>query len=189
MSRWSRPGLLALVGCLVLVVALTVATPDPAMDYRRRWDDVGVGEWGRLENATVRVTSVRLTGSVVKSYGDPLVSDATFVVVAVEARVTRAHVFFSDVTLSTRDGRQYEARQDTISSELSATDPGFTRVATEVFEVPDDRVAGAVLQVDHDAAAFDVYSRAVRVDLGLGPDTPRLPGPLKVTDATVRVTP
>ncbi len=187
-TRWSGGGLLALLGCLALVVALTVATPDPAKDYRRRWDDVGVGHWGQLENATVQVTRVRLTRSVVQEYGDPLVSDVTFVVVDVEARVTKAHVFFSAVTLLTRDGHQYTSRGDTTSTALTVTDPGFTRVATEVFEVPDDRVAGSVLQVDHDKAAFDVYSEAVRVDLGLEEDGPPLPGPLAITRSTVTVT-
>jgi hypothetical protein len=187
-TAWSRAGLLALLGCLALVVAITVATPDPAEDYRRRWDEVGIGDWGRIENATIRVTQVRLSRSLTEKYGDPLVSDVTFVVVDVEARVTRAHVFFSAVTLLTPDGRQYEPLQDTIGAGLAATDPGFTRRATEVFEVPDARVRGSVLQVDPDKAAFDVYSRAVHVDLDLDLATPRLPGPVKVTDSTVRAT-
>lgn len=188
MTRWSGGGLLVLFGCLALVVALAVATPDPATDYRRRWDDVDVGDWGQLQNASLRVSSVRLTRSVVKEYGDPLVSDDTFVVVDAEARVVQARVFFTDVTLLTPDGRQHESRQDTISSGLTVTQPGFTRLATEVFEVPDARVAGSVLQVDHDKAAFDVSSEAVRVDLGLDNDTAVRPGSLAVTDSKGAVT-
>lgn len=186
--RWAGPGLLALLACLALVVALTVATPDPATDYRRRFDDVGVGDWGQLQHAAVRVTSVRLTRSVAKAYGDPLVSDATFVVVDLQARVTQAQVYFTAVTLTTRDGRAYTPRQDTSGAGLTATQPGFTRTATEVFEVPDTRVPGAQLQVDPDAAAFDVYAEAVRVDLGLRADTPRQPGAVTVTDTTIGVT-
>jgi hypothetical protein len=186
---WSRSGLLALLGSLALVVAVTVATPDPAQDYRRRWDDVAVGSWGELENASVRATSVRLTRSLTTEYGTGLTSEATFVVVTLEGRVRRQRVLFSGVTLHTRDDRRYEPRDDYLTAGLGSTDPGFTRAGTAVFEVPDDRLQGAVLEVDRDAAAFDVYASAVRVDLELDRRSPREPGPLLIpSSSTVTVT-
>jgi len=187
-ARAARQGGLGLLGCLALVVAVAVATPDPATDVRRRWDDVGVGQWGRLQDASVRATSVRLTRAVSRSYGDPLTSEATFVVVTLEAQVRTRQVRFDEVVLRTRDDREYEPRPDFTSAGLSGTQPGFTRNGTEVFEVPTDRLPGAVLEVDRDAAAFDVYAQAVRVDLALDEGTPVEPGPLRAEDSTLAVT-
>ena len=189
-SRWSRSGLLALLACLALVVAITAQTPDPSTDYRRRWADVGIGSWGEVENASVRVTSVRLTRSAVQStYSDPLRTEVTFVVVTVEARVRQHQVYFDNLTLHTADDRDYEPRPDFIAAELAATPPGFTRAGTEVFEVPTARVPSAQLWFDADGAAFDVYALAVRVDLALDATTPVEPGPLQIEETTVRATP
>ena len=55
------------------------------------------------------------------------------------------------------------------------------------FEVPDSRGEGSTLLVDPDGAAFDVYSRAIRVDLGLGAGGPA-PGTERVADSVVEVT-
>ncbi len=188
MNRAAGRGIGVLLVCLALVVLITTVTPDPATDVRRRWDDVSLGDWGEMDRASVRATEVRLTRSVVDERTDVLASEVTFVMVDVEARVRRQRMLFTGVSLRTADGHDYSPRTEFLSEGLGLTDPGFTRLATVVFEVPDDRVARARLVIDRDGAAFDVYAAAIRVDLGLTARTPVEPGPLPIIDALVQVT-
>jgi hypothetical protein len=185
-----RPAeLLALLVCLALVVLITVSAPDPAEDARRRWDDVGVGAWGEMDRARVRVSQVRLAQSVTDNYDQLFGSAATLVIVDVTAEVRREQMRFSTVWLHTRDDHDYSPRGEFISNGLLLTQPGFTRHATLVFEVPADRTTGAELVVDTDGAAYDIYSRAVRVDLGLADGAAVQPGPIPVPLSTLEITP
>lgn len=183
----AKVGGIVLVVCLVLVAVITTVTPDSATDVRRRWDDVSVGQWGQTDQVSARVTRVQLTRSAATSYERVVSSEVTLVVVDYEASVRRELVYFSEVTLHTADDRDYEPRNE--FGGMAPTQPGFTRRGSLVFEVPDARVAGSELRFDRDGAAFDVYSTAIRVDLGLsGPATPE-PGPVPVANAVTEVTP
>lgn len=186
MSRPGRAGLLSLLACLAVVVAITVTAPDPAEDARRAWDDVAVGGWGHLDHVDVRVDRVQRTRVATTPYDRSVDSEATLVVVDYRAVVTGESMSFSEVFLQTRDGHEYEPRPEFPGS--TPTQPGFTRRDTLVFEVPDARVAGARLVVDQDAAAFDVYGRAVRVDLGLSREETRSV-PVAVPEPVTEVTP
>lgn len=183
----TRPGGWVLVVCLALVALITTVTPNPATDVRRRWDHVQVGQWGQLDQTSARVTRVRLARSVVNQYDRRLGSEATFVVVDYEVAVRRQEMYFSAVTLHTVDERDYKPRSELPG--LEPTSPGFTRRGSVVFEVPDDRLAGAQLRVDRDSQAFDVYASAVQVDLGLGRDPAIELGPVVVDPSVVGVTP
>lgn len=185
-STAHRGPLLTLVACLLIVAVVTVTGPDPATDVRRAWDDVTVGTWGEVEHASVRVDRVQTTRTATTPSDRDLDSDVTFVVVDYTASVTERTVRFSDVVLRTRDDHDYEPRPE--FGVLSALQPGFTRRGTLVFEVPDARVEMVILVVDADDAAFDVYSRAIRVDLGLGPERPFSPS-VAVAESVVAVTP
>jgi hypothetical protein len=187
--RRRRSELLALLVCLGLVVLITVSAPDPAQDARRRWDDVGVGTWGEMDRARIRVSGVRLTHLVTDNYDQPFRSAATLVNVDVTAEVRGEQMRFSNVRLHTRDDHDYSPRGEFISSGLALTQPGFTRHGTLVFEVPANRAAGAQMMVDTDGAAFDVYSSAVRVDLELTDRSAVQPGPIPVPLSTLEVTP
>lgn len=180
-------GGLVLWVCLVLVVVITALTPDPAEDVRRRWNDVTLGQWGQMDQTGARVTRVQLTRSTVNSYDRTIVSAVTFVVLDYEVRVSRKQMSFSAVTLATADGRQYTPRAEFPG--LGATQPGFTRRGSLVFEVPDERVAGSRLVIDRDKAGFDVYSAGIRIDLDLRRKTAVGDGPIPVVESVVEVTP
>lgn len=181
-----RGGLLTLIVCLLVVAVITVTGPDPVTDTRRAWDDVAVGAWGQMDHASVRVDGVQTTRTATTPSGRTLDSAAVFVVVAYTAAVTEQTVRFTAVVLRTRDDHDYAARTE--FGGVDSLQPGFTRRATLVFEVPADRVDGAILVVEPDGAAFDVYSRAIRIDLRLGPE-PVTPRPVSVEDSVVGVTP
>ncbi|GAA1847302.1 hypothetical protein ACFFOM_01675 [Microlunatus capsulatus] len=187
MTRRVRAGWATLLVCLLVVVLVSATAPDPAADVRRAHADVAVGQVGRLDHVEVLVERVRRSRSVTTATERQLDSGATLVLVDVRAAVRGESVAFRSVRLETRDGHRYEARPEVPA--LTTTQPGFTRVGTLVFEVPDARVAGARLVVDSEQGAYDVYSRAVRVDLALRTDGPPEPGPVSVTEPLLEVTP
>lgn len=187
MSRRDRAGWATLLVCLLVVVLVSATAPDPATDVRRARADVAIGEAGQVDHAEVVVERVRRARAVTTAYERRLDSAATFVLVDVRAAVTGESVAFRGVRLETRDGHRYAARPELPA--LTTTQPGFTRVGTLVFEVPDARVAGARLVVESDQGAYDVYSRAVRVDLALRADDPPEPGPVPVPEPALEVTP
>lgn len=185
-ERWR--GVLGLLVCLGLAVVIAVAAPDPEVDLRRRFVDVEVNEPAQIPLAVARVTRVQVSNAAQRAYGDPWVSDQTLVVVSVEAAARRQVVQFNQVVLRTGADKTYEPRSEFSSAGLAQTQPGFTRTATLVFELPPDQAAGAVLVIDPDAAAFDSYGWAIRVDLGLRRPVVRGPGPVTVTPSALRVT-
>lgn len=188
--RWSERsrGVFGLLACLVLATVIAVAVPDPATDVRRRFADAPVGEFATTAVVRARVTQVVLTPSVQGDYGDPWVSDQTLVVTSVEAQVRQRVTQFSRVVLRTSDGHDYKPRTEFISAALGQTQPGFTRHATLVFELPPDRVPGAELVIDADGAAFDFYAAAIRVDLGLRDPVTVAPGPVTLPPSVVTTT-
>lgn len=187
LSERSR-GRLGLLACLVLAVVIAVAVPDPATDVRRRFSDAPVGEFATTDVVRARVTQVEVTRAAQGAYGDPWVSDQTLVVASVEAQVRQRVTQFSEVVLRTRDGHDYEPRTEFISGALGQTQPGFTRHAVLVFELPSDRVPGAELVIDADGAAFDFFAAAIRIDLGLSDPVTVAPGPVSVPASSVTTT-
>ncbi len=188
--RWSERsrGVLGLLACLVLAAVITVAVPDPATDVRRRFADAPVGEFATTAMVRARVTQVEVTRSAQGDYGDPWVSDQALVVTSVEAQVRQRVTQFNEVVLRTRDGHDYEPRTEFISGALGQTQPGFTRHAVLVFELPPDRLPGAELVIDADGASFDFYAAAIRIDLGLGDPVAIAPGPVAVPASSVSTT-
>ena len=164
-------GVLGLLACVALAVVIAVVVPDPTTDVRRRYADVQVGELA----ATAEVSAL-------------ITSDLALVVVSVEASARQRVWLFNQVVLRTGDERDYEPRTEFIEAGLAETQPGFTRSATLVFEVPPDRVPGARLVVDPDSASFDAYAAALRIDLGLRAPIDLEPGPVMTPATTVRVT-
>ena len=181
-------GLLGLLGCLVLALVLAAVTPDPATTLRRRWSGAEVGEWAQTPGVGVRVGSVTVTRSAGREYGDPFVSRQALVVLNVDAQVRERVAQLSQVSLRTRDGHGYDPRPEFASAALGQTQPGFTRHATLVFEVPPDRLAGSTLEVDADGASVDGYARALRVDLGLHDPVPIGVAVAAVSPSTVTTT-
>jgi hypothetical protein len=181
-------GVLGLLACLALAVLITVVVPNPSTDVRRRYDDVAVGAYGSTPTVRARVTRVEVTDSTVREYDDSWVSDQALVVVSVEAQVRQRVVQFSRVMLRTSGGQEYKPRDEFISAALGETQPGFTRQATLVFELPPSRVPGAALVLDADAASIDAYADAIRVDLGLRAPVTISRGPVAVPSTTVQVT-
>ena len=175
-------GVLGLLGCLVLALVLAAVTPDPATDLRRRWSDADVGGWATTPALSARVGAVTVTRSAGRDYGDPFVSGQALVVLGVDAQVRQRVAQLNQVRLRTRDGHGYDPRPEFASAALAQTQPGFTRHATLVFEVPPERLAGATLEVDADSASVDGYARALRVELGLR-------DPVRVGAAVAAVTP
>ncbi len=185
-GRWRGP--LGLLTCLALALVLAALTPDPAQDLRRHWVTADPGTWASTPAFAARVVSVRASGAVAGEYGDPFVSRQALVVVGVQAQVREQVVQFSQVSLHTRDGHDYEPRGEFSTAGLGETQPGFTRNATVVFEVPPDRLAGATLVIDSDAAAVDRYADAIRIDLGLADPVAIGAETLKVPPSTVETT-
>lgn len=184
----ARSGWVALVVCVLLALGLTAVTPDPATNVRRDWVDGRVGQSVVEPDLTTTVQQVRLARSASRSYGDPFVSRQRLVLVRLAVDVRHRQRLFSRVTLLTTTGLSYEPRDEFVSQGLSTTQAGFTRTATLVFEVPPEHVPGSRLVIDADGGAFDFYTRATRVDLGLTAATAVDPGAVRVPDSTVRVT-
>lgn len=184
----ARSGWVALVVCVLLALVLTAVTPDPATNVRRDWVDGRVGQSVVEPDLTTTVQQVRLARSASRSYGDPFVSRQRLVLVRLAVDVRHRQRLFSRVTLLTTTGLSYEPRDEFVSQGLSTTQAGFTRTATLVFEVPPEHVPGSRLVIDADGGAFDFYTRATRVDLGLTAATAVDPGAVRVPDSTVRVT-
>ncbi|MBA8794535.1 hypothetical protein FHX74_002154 [Friedmanniella endophytica] len=184
----ARSGWVALVVCVLLALVLTAVTPDPATNVRRDWVDGRVGQSVVEPDLTTTVQQVRLARSASRSYGDPFVSRQRLVLVRLAVDVRHRQRLFSRVTLLTTTGLSYEPRDEFVSQGLSTTQAGFTRTATMVFEVPPEHVPGSRLVIDADGGAFDFYTRATRVDLGLTAATAIDPGAVRVPDSTVRVT-
>ncbi|SEQ39600.1 hypothetical protein [Microlunatus flavus] len=180
-----RP-VLGLLGCVVLAVAVAVAAPDPSEQLRRRWSDAGPGAWAVTPDRSARVTSVAVVGTVDPGYGDVLASRQALVVAQVDVAVRHRVAQLNHVYLRTADDKEYAPRSELSSAGLAQTQPGFTRHATLVFEVPSDRLPRAELVVDADAASVDGYTDAIRLDLGLG-RTVRV-SPETVTPAPASVT-
>lgn len=177
----------ALLLCLAVVALLVAIRPDPVEDARRAWVTVPIGVAASTRNAEVEVVQVQLTRSLLR-YDQPIGTDQTFVLVTWRGSVADTPDGFRRVTLRTRDGSAYDPRPEFISAAPGTTQPGFTSRGTSVFEVATDRVSGARFVVDGGGGEFDVYDRAVRVDLGLTADTPVENQVAELPAATVEVT-
>lgn len=175
-----------LLGALVVVAVLTALTPKFDYESRYRFDDVAVGQTGRLREYDVRVLTVRL-GHSLRGSDRTVKSSAVFVVVTMEAAVRLDAQTFQNISLVTRDDRQYEPRPQWSTAAPRAADPGFSSRGTLVFEVPQQRLAGARLVVGPDQGEVTTFDAAARVDLQLS-ELPQEPEPLTVPEPSVWVT-
>jgi hypothetical protein len=174
-------GVLGLLGCVVLALVVAVLTPDPA-EHARRWTSADVGTWAAGPDVAARVQEVSVVRTADPGFGQPMTSSQALVVAGVDVQVRHRVAQLDHVYLRSRDGRDYEPREEFDVAGLTETQPGFTRHATLVFEVPPRRLAGAELVVDADSTSVDVYADAIRIDLGLrdpvriSPETATPPG-------------
>ncbi len=186
-TRQRSRGVGALLVCLAIVAVLVAIRPDPAEDARRAWVTVPIGMAASTRNAEIEVSRVQLTRSLLR-YDRPIGTDETFVLVTWSGAARTTRDLFGRVTLRTRDGSTYDPRPEFISAAPGSTQPGFTSRGTSVFEVATDRLGGAHFVVDGGGGEFDVYDRAVRVDLGLTEHTPVENQLAELPVATIEVT-
>jgi hypothetical protein len=185
MSRWGR-GLEA-AAAVALLAAVAVGAPEFGYESRYSYDDVVVGEVGRLREYDATVTGVRLVRSIPR-YDAVLSTEHTFVAVSLTAAARTEVQNLTNIELVTSEGRRYDARPEWFAAALRITQPGFTSEGTLVFEVPREALRGAVLVVGPDLGETTGFDRAVRVRLGLDDDQPVEPGPVDLPAATTRVT-
>lgn len=171
LTRRDPGGPVALGVCLLLVAALSLGLqrvpPAPVT-----WVDAGVEQpaEGRRYDAEVRAVRVATAVRRADTADDPLTTAHRYVVADLTVRVKLTQVTFGRLTLETVDGRSYDPRTE--FGRLESCQPGFTAFGSVVFEVPPERVAGAVLVLGPETGSYLVHDTALRFDLGLTPDTP-----------------
>ena len=185
MSRWRT--VLEATGAVAVLATVAVAAPEFGYESRYSYDDVTVGETGRLREYDATVTGVRLARSIPR-YEDTVTTAHAFVVVSLEAAARTEGQNLQNIELVTADGVRYDPRPEWFSAALPITQPGFTSAGTQVYEVPREHLAGAVLVVGPDQGETTAFDRAVRVRLGLEDEQPVEPGPVELPAATTRVT-
>jgi hypothetical protein len=186
MSRRLRT-VLELLGGIAVIAALTLAAPEFDYESRYRYDDVAVGELGRLREYDATVPAVRLVRSVAL-YEEAISTEHAFVVITIEAAVRTEGQGFGNLELRTRSGHRYEPRPDWFAAGLKPTQPGFSVRGAQVYEVPTDRLRGAVLIIGPDEGETTTFDAAVRVDLGLSGREPVEPGPVVLPESSTWVT-
>lgn len=190
MTQTGARRLLSAVEAVVVVAvlaAIALVAPDSDYESRYRYDDVAIGEQGRLRDYDVTVSSVRLTKSIEK-YADALTTENAFVVLTLRAVVRNEGEGFRNAELITRDGRRYQPKPDWIAAVLPITQPGFTATGVQVYEVPRSRLRGARVIIGPDQGETTTYDVAVRVELGLTGDEPLEDGPLALPPGIREVT-
>lgn len=181
-----RSAALTVLVAVALVAALAATAPDTTV-AARSWRHLAVGERGSIRDLTLTVLQAR-AGRAVEVRGEPLTSQAVFVVVRTAISDTRDPVYLGNVWLGTRDGRRYEPRGEWSTFRPGIpVQPGFTATGSWVFEVPERRVAGAELVVENDGAEFDGYDEGLRIALGLD-ETQVETQALQLPKPSVRVT-
>jgi hypothetical protein len=175
------------VAVVAVIAAIALVAPDFGYESRYRYDDVAIGEQGRLRDYDVTVSSVRLTRNIEK-YSDALTTEHAFVVLTLRAVVRNEGEGFRNAALITRDGRRYQPKPDWITAALPITQPGFTATGVQVYEVPRSRLRGAQVIIGPDQGETTTYDAAVRVDLALSGDEPLEDGPLALPPGTREVT-
>ena len=174
-GRWRDPrGWAVLAGCLLVVTALLVFGPGTDVD-RRSVQTAGAGTWLAGPDYRVSLDEVRLTRQVTPTSGDPVTASPGTVLVEVRWRLAaeRRDSRVTRVTAETH-GLSYHERGELDDASYQAVAPGFTRVSTTFFELPADRLDGALMIVGPPPSTFVAYTRVVGFDLGLDDDTPVL---------------
>lgn len=181
-----RSAVLTVLVALALIAAMVATAPDQTV-AARSWRHLAVGERGTLRDLTITVLQAR-AGRAVEVRGEPLVSQAVFVVVRAAVEQTSDPVYLSRVRLRTQDGRSYDPRGEWPTYRpVSPVQPGFTVTGSWVFEVPERRLAGAELAVENDGAEFDGYDEGLLIALGLD-ETQIQEQTLQLPEPSVRVT-
>jgi hypothetical protein len=168
-GRTDRGGILALIGCLLLVAALSLPLQRWEEDAPVDYVDAGVQVLASARRYDAQVQRVVVTRAVLGSYGDPITTVHRYVVVDLEVRVKQSTQSFDKIRLVTQSGQRYEPRAE--FDRLESCSPGFTAYGQVVFEVPADRLAGATLVLGPETGTYRVYDTALRFDLGLVPES------------------
>lgn len=174
------------LAAVAVLAALAVAAPEFGYESRYGYDDVAVGQVGRLREYDATVTGVRLVDRLPR-YEQVLTTEHAFVLVSLTAAARTEVQNLGNIDLVTA-GRRYDPRPEWLAASLPITQPGFTSDGTLVYEVPRDALSGAVLMVGPDPGETTGFDRAVRVRLDLDDEQPVEPGPVELPDSTTRVT-
>lgn len=164
--RGDPGGVAALAVCLLLVAALSVGLHRlPATPVA--WVDAGVAELAQARRYDAEVRRVRVATAVRRAAtgDDPRQTAHRYVAVDLTVHVKLTRATFGKLALVTHDERSYEPRLE--FGVLESCSPGFTAFSPVVFEVPADRVRGAVLVLGPETGSYQVYDTAIRFDLGL----------------------
>ena len=92
-----------------------------------------------------------------------------------------------NVELRSTGGHRYNPKPDWVSAAPPITQPGFTTIGTQVYEVPVDRLRGATVIIGPDEGEVTTYDAAIRVELGLSGDETLEEGPMSLPPATTQV--
>lgn len=171
--RWmGRAGTVAFVAAaLALASAVDDAFPGPleavAEPHLVR---VGVGGTASLRLADIRVEKVRL-GTVLTSLGAVLPTDGAWIMVDLTLTPTVEDVGLPHVRVVDVQGRVFGQTRGSTTNSCRVSQPGIPMSCSVAVELPEDALAGAVLQV---APVLDPrYDHLLEVDLGLGADAAR----------------
>lgn len=144
--RHGRPwrAALALIVCLLVVAAVSWAKADLGQ-HRVVTDTAALGQQFQMRAMKVKVTDVTVASALTES-DERHLAHGVFVVVAwtMEAVHGPTGVASQNLELRTADGHVY---LPTGSSMVNRGNPGFVLSQTAVFDVPPDRVAGAVMVI------------------------------------------
>ncbi|MEO3810377.1 hypothetical protein ABGB17_15365 [Sphaerisporangium sp. B11E5] len=170
----------ALTAAALLAAIIVVQRATPSVDQRYA-PIVSRGRLGEQVNTTAfqfRVDRLQLARSVRMTddyglVGRPRSTPGVWLVVWATVAATREAVIVQGTRLRTADGTEYMANTSILHTlEKTPLQPGMPVYGPMLFEIPEDRLAGAWLAVrQHSggANALDTLGPAVDVDLGVSP--------------------
>lgn len=165
-------GLLLLVGIFV-VVHVTPEDSDmlnPIPRYGEIGEAVDTGGF-TLTVHHVRVAYALASGDDIFDPPPPLETDGIWVVITATVVGEWGPTTYSTAWLETADGTRYASSRRVESSVTLTEDfhpgPGIARRGQIVFEIPEDRLAGAVLHLERTGAADRRLGPEAVVDLGI----------------------
>lgn len=176
----------AILLCFVLIALINAYLR--ADEPGTRWYVGPPGEPVESPAFDITVTDVVLAERVAQGYTE-LTSEGVLVVVEWTADVKGARALLAGVELHTASGLTLHPRREFLySAGPGATDAGFTRHATSVFQVRDGDALGADFVVHFDRGFAYTYAGAVRVRDVVDGATPVVGG-VEVEAGRLEVTP
>lgn len=182
MKRSAFGGLVALVCALVVVGVLTVLTPTslPSQTWVRPGAD-GVARTRKFDvTMTGASTATRLMGEEQKAFA----TSQRFVVVNLTMTPTRETLNFVRLRLVTRDGYTYNRLGWYGLNDTFTLYAGTRYQFSVVFELPPDKIDGAVLHVGPEVRESAVQTLEDGAELPLPQDLPYSENGLTITKVT-----